>query len=216
MRIGDLTRVGSSGRRGGGVALLAAVALACVVLASCESVKRFMARDLEEEDFVIGQLYADELVRETPVIASPVAPVSAPKEAAGSNALGLEYSPNDNSALYETVNSWMGVPYKYGGNDRSGIDCSAFVGQVVKNVYGISLHRTSNDMLRDVELIGKDALQEGDILFFTNSKGKVSHVGIYLKEGLFAHASTSAGVCVSRTDDKYWSKHFYKGGRLSR
>ena len=69
-------------------------------------------------------------------------------------------------------------------------------------------------MLRDVTLITKDKLAEGDILFFTNSKGKVSHVGIYLKDGLFAHASTTAGVCVSRIDDSYWSRHFYKGGRV--
>ena len=88
------------------------------------------------------------------------------------------------------------------------------MGTVYKKVYGKTLRRTANDMLRDVELIGKSQLREGDLLFFTNSKGKVSHVGIYLKDGLFAHASTSAGVCVSRTDDSYWSKHFYKGGRV--
>jgi lipoprotein Spr len=70
-------------------------------------------------------------------------------------------------------------------------------------------------MLRDVTPISRTQLVEGDILFFTNSKGKVSHVGIYLREGLFAHASTSNGVSVSRLDDTYWTKHFYKGGRVS-
>lgn len=187
-----------------------------VLLTSCESVKSFMARDLEEEDFIIGQLYVDEMVNETPVISTPVKakPQRGDSGKECNNALGLKCSDDDNASLYETVNSWLGVPYKYGGTDRSGIDCSAFVGEVYRKVYGVNLSRTANDMLRDVKLIGKSQLREGDILFFTNSKGKVSHVGIYLKDGLFAHASTSAGVCVSRTDDKYWSKHFYKGGRI--
>ena len=80
----------------------------------------------------------------------------------------------------------------------------------------MTLNRTANDMLRDVKLIAKSQLKEGDLVFFTNSKGKVSHVGIYLKEDLFAHASTSNGVSVSRLDNKYWEKHFYKGGRVKR
>ena len=195
---------------------LSLILMAALTLTSCESVKSFMARDLEEEDFIIGQLYVDELVNETPVIATPVQ-ARPQRQADGTecnNALGLKCNSDDNATLYETVNSWLGVPYKYGGTDRDGIDCSAFVGTVYKKVYGKSLRRTANDMLRDVELITKGQLREGDLLFFTYSKGKVSHVGIYLKDGLFAHASTSAGVCVSRTDDSYWSKHFYKGGRV--
>ena len=164
--------------------ILCFVALAASLsLTGCSALKNFLSRDLEDEDFIIGQLYVDEVVKET---------------------------------LYETVNSWLGVPYKYGGTDRNGIDCSAFVGTVFRQVYGVELHRTANDMLRDVSLISRSELREGDILFFTNSKGKVSHVGIYMKEGLFAHASTSNGVSVSRLDDTYWTKHFYKGGRIKK
>lgn len=191
---------------------------ATLALTGCESVKSFMARDLEDEDFIIGQLYVDEMVSETPVIATPVKPKperqKTPSGNDCNNALGLKCNDGDNEALYEAVNSWLGVPYKYGGTTKDGVDCSAFVGAVYKQVYGKSLHRTANDMLRDVTLVSKAQLREGDILFFTNSKGKVSHVGIYLKDGLFAHASTSAGVCVSRTTDTYWSRHFYKGGRV--
>ena len=178
------------------------VLAASLSLTGCSALKNFLSRDLEDEDFIIGQLYVDEVVKETPVIAQRVEPRSSSK----SNPLGLSY----------TVNSWLGVPYKYGGTDRNGIDCSAFVGTVFRQVYGVELHRTANDMLRDVSLISRSELREGDILFFTNSKGKVSHVGIYLKEGLFAHASTSNGVSVSRLDDTYWTKHFYKGGRIKK
>ena len=194
-------------------AIRMAMLLSVVVLfAGCETIRAFMARDLEEEDFVIGQLYVDELVVETPVIAAPVK--VEPAKAKSTNALGLEYSADDNAALYEAINSWLGVPYRYGGTDRSGIDCSAFVGTIYRDVYGVALHRSSNEMLSDVKLVSRDKLREGDILFFTNSTGKVSHVGIYLKDGLFAHASTSNGVSVSRVDDTYWSNHFYKGGRV--
>ena len=189
------------------------LATATLMLTGCESLHKFMARDLEDEDFIIGQLYADELVRETPVIAVPVQAKPA-KPGGCSNALGLECNDGDNAHLYEVVNSWLGVPYKYGGTDRSGIDCSAFVGEVYRAVYGKTLHRTANDMLQDVRLIGRSQLREGDLLFFPNSKGKVSHVGIYLKDNLFAHSSTSNGVSVSSVESKYWSQHFYKGGRV--
>lgn len=190
------------------------LAASCLLFASCDVLKGFMSRDLEEEDFIIGQLYVDEMVHETPVIAQPVKPASS--RSGRANPLGLTYSDTDNQALYEAINSWLGVPYKYGGTDRNGIDCSAFVGTIYKQVYGITLHRTANDMLRDVSLISRSQLREGDILFFTNSKGKVSHVGIYLKEQLFAHASTSNGVSVSSLDNVYWTKHFYKGGRVKK
>lgn len=196
---------------------------ATLLLTSCKSLQQFMSRDLEDEDFVVGQLYVDEVVPETPVIARPVRSVPDSKQNNSGNAntqqtnpLGLTYSPNDNAALYEIVNDWLGVPYLYGGNDRDGIDCSAFVGVVYRQIYGINLHRTSNDMLRDVDLIGRSELREGDIVFFTNSKGKVSHVGIYLKDDLFAHSSTSNGVSVSNLEDSYWQKHFYKGGRVNK
>lgn len=190
--------------------------VAALLLTGCQTLRNFMARDLEDEDFIISQLYADEHVAETPVIATRVN-AKPQRKADGSeckNALGLECSGDDNELLYETVNSWLGVPYKYGGTDRKGIDCSAFVGAVYRKVYGITLHRTSNDMLQDVTLISRSQLREGDLLFFTNSKGKVSHVGIYLKDDLFAHASTSNGVSVSKLDSKYWNQHFYKGGRV--
>ena len=188
--------------------------MAALLLTGCTNLRQFMARDLEDEDFIIGQLYVDEVVQETPVIAEPVKPKPKQNSTDCNNALGLKCNDSDNAALYEAVNSWLGVPYKYGGTDRNGIDCSAFVGTIYRQVYNVNLHRTANDMLKDVKLIAKAQLREGDLVFFTNSKGKVSHVGIYLKDGLFAHSSTSNGVSVSRLEDTYWSKHFYKGGRV--
>ena len=177
---------------------------------SCESIKRFLNKDLEEEDFSMGELYVDEYVKEVPYVPTPS---SEARRSGNVNALGIEREPGDNEELYNAIQQWMGTPYRYGGTDKNGVDCSAFVGHIYREVYGVDLHRVSNDMQQDVTLISKSELREGDIVFFTNSKGRVSHVGIYLKNGLFAHSSTSRGVIISRLDDNHWRKHFYKGGR---
>ena len=185
-----------------------------VLFTSCESLKRFMSRDLEDEDYTVGELYEDEYVEEVPYIPT-VSPAEPEKggEKKPANPLGIEVVPGDNTLLYNAVAAWIGTPYRYGGTTKAGVDCSAFVGHIYKEVYGIQLHRVADDMRKDFTLVSLSELAEGDVVFFTNSKGRVSHVGIYLKNGLFAHSSTSRGVIVSRLDDNYWSKHFYKGGK---
>ena len=82
------------------------------MLTGCDVLKNFMSRDLEEEDFIIGQLYVDEVVKETPVISKPRSQI---QNQSRTNPIGLEYSPSDNQALYQAINSWLGVPYQYGG-----------------------------------------------------------------------------------------------------
>ena len=182
-----------------------------MLFSSCEAVRNFLSRDLEEEDYTVGELYVDEYVAEVPYQPSHTAEDMASGRV---NALGLLRAPGDNERLYDAVESWIGTPYLYGGTTKQGVDCSAFVGHIYREVYNRNLHRVANYMQKDVTLITKSELREGDIIFFTNSKGRVSHVGIYLKDGLFAHSSTSRGVIVSRLDDSYWSQHFYKGGRI--
>lgn len=193
------------------------VVLVCLLLAwgalfsSCDAVRRFLNTDLEEEDYALGELYVDEYVKEVPYVPSP----SEEAKAAGKvNALGIERQEGDNEALYDAIQSWMGTPYSYGGTSKAGVDCSGFVGSVYREVYNKKLHRVANDMQQDCRLITRSELREGDLVFFTNSKGRVSHVGIYLKDDIFAHSSTSRGVIISRLGDSYWSKHFYKGGRV--
>ena len=158
------------------------------MMTSCDAIKKFLSTDLSDEEYIVGQLYADEYVKETPVQFHGTKP---PKPNAGD-----------------------GTPYLYGGCSTSGVDCSCFVGKIFKSVYGANLHRTANDIQLDMaKMVSRDALREGDIVFFTNSNGKVSHVGIYLKDDLFVHSSTSNGVTISSLDNSYWKKHFYKGGR---
>lgn len=174
---------------------------------SCKTLKNFVNKDLEEEDFVIGQLYADEIVDEKPYIPPT------PKGKGKKTKMNINIEAGDNAKLYTAIESWYGTPYLYGGCTKSGVDCSCFVGNVYKSVYGITLKRTARDMQTASTPVSKSKLKEGDLVFFTNSNGKVSHVGIYLKNDMFAHSSTSHGVMISRLSDKYWSSHFYKGGR---
>ena len=208
-----------------GVVSVFVLGLVVALLAtSCSGMKRFLASDLEqsEEDIIIGQLYADEYVKESPYIPASVkkntgnAPHTPAAKNSAAAALAAIRTAGDDGRLYETLMPWMGTPYKYGGQSRDGVDCSGFVGAVYRSCYGVNLHRTANDMQQDVEFVGRNQLKEGDLLFFTNSNGKVSHVGIYLKDGTFVHSSTSNGVSLSRLDSGYWSQHFYKCGRVRR
>lgn len=186
--------------------------LLSLMLTSCDTIKRILNTDLEEDDYTVGELYVDEYVKEVPYVPTPS---DEAKEAGRVNSLGIERGPNDNEELYDAVQSWIGTPYLYGGETKAGVDCSGFVGHIYQQVYHRRLHRVANDMQQDCTLISRSELREGDLVFFTNSKGKVSHVGIYLKDDIFAHSSTSRGVIISRLGDSYWSKHFYKGGRVN-
>lgn len=186
--------------------LLSLITLCCIQ--SCKSLTNFINQDVEEEDFIIGELYADEYVEEKPFVPAK----TLPKGSGGK--MGIVAGPNDNKKLYNEIESWYGTPYLYGGCSKSGVDCSCFVGNIYKSVYGITLKRTARDMQAASSPVSKSKLKEGDLVFFTNSNGKVSHVGIYLREDMFAHASTSRGVMISRLTDTYWAKNFYKGGRV--
>ncbi|MFI5203008.1 MAG: C40 family peptidase, partial [Flavobacteriales bacterium] len=83
-----------------------------------------------------------------------------------------------NEKLYEYIDGWIGVKYKYGGCTKEGIDCSGFVQQVFKSIFNKSLERTSTAMVNQCKIIDKNELTEGDLVFFDIS-GKNSHVGIY-------------------------------------
>ena len=194
------------------VHILVTVAFASL-MTSCDAIKKFLNTDLSDEEYIVGQLYADEYVKETPVQFRS-GTTHKPNAGGGSGSTGIELNEKDNRDLYAAIDSWYGTPYLYGGCSTSGVDCSCFVGKIFKTVYGANLHRTANDIQLDMaKMLSRDALREGDIVFFTNSNGKVSHVGIYLKDDLFVHSSTSNGVTISSLENSYWKKHFYKGGR---
>lgn len=119
----------------------------------------------------------------------------------------------EDKALANYYESWLGVPHRMGGNSKKGVDCSGFVQNVYKEVYGIMLPRSASEMEKLVETVDSKAnLREGDLVFFRKNN-RVNHVGIYLKDNTFLHTSTSQGVVITSLNDKYWSKLYYRGGR---
>jgi len=127
---------------------------------------------------------------------------------------GVKFPPNTDEKLVLEMDSWLGIPYKYGGNSKNGTDCSGMIQQIYKNVYGIQLHRSAFDMQKDVELISLEKAKLGDIVFFKIDQNKVSHVGLYIGDKKFIHASTSKGVIISSLDEDYYKTRFYAMGRV--
>ncbi|MBX5438825.1 MAG: C40 family peptidase [Thermoflavifilum sp.] len=121
-----------------------------------------------------------------------------------------------NLALYQFIDEWLGTPYRYGGDDQQGIDCSAFVQRLYDAVYHIQLDRTALGLYRMIDLVRNQAhLREGDLVFFHTGRGKhINHVGVYLQNRFFVQASTSNGVIISSLDEPYWNKHYAAAGRI--
>ncbi len=120
-----------------------------------------------------------------------------------------------NTALITSIYGWLGTPHRDGGTSKHGTDCSYFVQSVYQEAYGIELNRNSRAMYEeDVRTIAKDDLREGDLVFFNTSGDGISHVGIYLRNNLFAHASTSRGVIVESLNSPYFEKNYAGSGRV--
>ena len=120
-----------------------------------------------------------------------------------------------NFPLYNFIEDWWATRYRYGGSDKSGIDCSAFTGKLAQEVYNINLPRTAREQFQVCDMVANEDLQEGDLVFF-NTRGGISHVGLYLGNNYFVHSSTSGGVTISSLTDDYYSKKFLSGGRVKK
>ncbi len=132
--------------------------------------------------------------------------------------LDIKLGRRDNKKLYKELKKWLGTPYVYAAHTcGEGTDCSGMVMEVYQEVYGIKVHRNSAKMLEEnCQPIDLDDLKEGDLVFFiTSSDGHVSHVGIYLKDNKFVHASSSRGVAVDDLRQNYYATHFHTAARVT-
>lgn len=116
-----------------------------------------------------------------------------------------------NQDLYNQVYQWYGVPYHYGGASKTGTDCAGFVKSVFKTIYNVDLARSATAQYPQCrQVVGEP--HEGDLVFF-NIRGRyLSHVGIYLQNGYFAHAATHSGVIISNLNEPYYKAYFYRFG----
>jgi cell wall-associated NlpC family hydrolase len=111
---------------------------------------------------------------------------------------------------------YLDTPYKYGGNTANGIDCSAFTQKIYSKTFSIDLLRSAHEQFTEGDPVDNvDDLKFGDLVFFNTRRGiKPGHVGIYIGDHLFAHASSRNGVIVSSIDDTYYEKRFMGGRRI--
>lgn len=116
-------------------------------------------------------------------------------------------------ALHLQYKNWKGVKYKFGGNTKKGIDCSAFVQKTFKDKLNIKIPRTTKLQSKTGYEVSKQNIKLGDLVFFKTGYNS-RHVGIYLGKGKFLHASTKRGVTISRLNNPYYLKHFWKIKRV--
>nr|WP_197038253.1 NlpC/P60 family protein [Halomonas saliphila] len=115
-------------------------------------------------------------------------------------------------ALLAQHERWAGTPYRLGGTSRRGIDCSALVQNVFSETFRLELPRSTGEQVQQGTPIARDELQVGDLVFF-RPPGRYDHVGIYVGDGYFLHASTSQGVIISELDNSYWQRYYWQARR---
>lgn len=129
--------------------------------------------------------------------------------------LGVSADQIDNTRLYSFIDDWYGVPYKYGGQNKKGIDCSNFAATLYTAIYNKQLKGSSAAIFNQCKVVSKNDLKEGDLLFFKIDKNEISHVAVYLQHNKFVHATVKKGVMIDDLDEPYYKKYFYKAGRVA-
>jgi cell wall-associated NlpC family hydrolase len=120
----------------------------------------------------------------------------------------------DSQKMMDHINKRIGVPYKYGGKDESGFDCSGFTSFIYEKSAKIKITSSSVDQYKIGKKIDRTDLIFGDLVFF-NTTGRIpSHVGIYVGSGLFAHSSSQKGVTISSLNSAYYKKRFIGARRV--
>ncbi len=141
------------------------------------------------------------------VRSSPTVRVSPEMDTGAAQASPIEAS------LRNVYADWRGTRHRMGGTSRRGVDCSGFVWAVYRNVFQMNLPRTTARQIKIGAPVSRYALQPGDLVFF-QPPGYARHVGIYITDDRFLHASKSRGVTISTIDDRYWEHYFRTARRV--
>lgn len=116
--------------------------------------------------------------------------------------------------IRSVAEAWMGVPYRFGGESRTGVDCSGLTQALYREAFDIELPRTTGTQVNLGSPVDRSQMQAGDLVFFRTSNQQ-KHVGIYLEDQEFVHASSSQGVTVSPLTYDYWQNHYWTARRLA-
>ncbi len=119
-----------------------------------------------------------------------------------------------NKQLYSFINDWEGTRYKMGGLSKNGVDCSGFVYLLYKDVYKKEIPRNTSKQIEIIKRKYENQLKEGDLVFFDYDGKAFSHVGVFLQNGYYVHASTRKGVMVQKLKDPYTYKYFSRAGSV--
>lgn len=134
-----------------------------------------------------------------------------------SKKLGIDVQDASLINLYREAADWLGTRYRRGGMSRKGVDCSGFTNIIYNTVFDKKIERVSFDIANNLkESLSVDKLAPGDLVFFATNRRKssINHVGVYLGDGHFVHASTKHGVIVSSLNEGFYQKTWRKGGRV--
>ncbi|MDB5004722.1 MAG: NlpC/P60 family protein [Mucilaginibacter sp.] len=127
--------------------------------------------------------------------------------------MGVDKDAITNGRLYNFIELWTGVPYKFGGLDKDGVDCSGLTLLLEQQVYGINLPRITYQQVAIIKRKYEDELKEGDLVFFDFDGKQYSHVGVYLQNGYIVHASSTKGVIVVPLHGAMY-KYFSRAGSI--
>ncbi len=130
--------------------------------------------------------------------------------------LEVEASLIKNTLLYQNIENWYGTRYVFGGTSKRGVDCSSLMQHLYKSTYGFEIPRTAVTQYRATIRLTKEELQEGDLVFFHTTRSGISHVGFYLGNSKFVHASSSRGVVISSLNENYYVNAYRGGGRFNK
>ncbi|TSA30445.1 MAG: NlpC/P60 family protein [Ignavibacteriales bacterium] len=182
---------------------------------TADTTKRSSRTTPKNERIVFNDLPADTSAEfdEIPVEENPVDKTNFVSHFEKLKTFNVALTPRE-KVLFEVI-KYLETPYKYGGNTQKGMDCSAFTLQVYQNSLAIEIPRSASEQYSAGEKVSMDELKFGDLVFFNTTKRSFpGHVGIYLGENQFVHASRSIGVTVSSLEDAYYKKRFVGARRV--
>lgn len=128
--------------------------------------------------------------------------------------LNVDENKIENKKLYFFIDDWYGIPYKYGGKNKNGIDCSNFTSALYNAVYKKTIIGSSASIFNECKMVSINNLVEGDLVFFKIENDNVSHIGVYLQNNKFVHATVKKGVMIDDLDEPYYKKYFFQAGRI--